>query len=324
MNRPGFCLALVALLLQVGAADGAGSSDTRRPDFIPLADWARTHNYQYVRTRGSDLIQLTSSSTRLVFALDSQRVDINGVGVLLCAPITLRGGEPCLSSLDIETTIVPVLFPVRSARAIPVVHICLDAGHGGKDPGNEDGRLKEKDHALSLAIELRRLLTESGMKVTMTRQNDTFVPLTERPEIAAKRGADLFVSLHFNAAIASRNEVQGVEVYCLTPAGARSTYARGDLSDAGALPGNRFDARNVLLAYQIEKAIARQAAMADRGVKRARFAVLRTAQMPAVLIEAGFMSHPTESKRIADPEHRRRIARAIVDGILAYKKAIEP
>lgn len=321
MNRLGLCLVLFTALLNAAEAGPGGAISG---DYVRLADWAKARNYEVLRTRGSDIIQLNSPAFRLMFAVDSQRMQINGVSVYLSFPITIRGGEPCISTLDLETAIQPILRPLRSPRAIPVVHLCLDAGHGGKDPGNEEGRQQEKDHALSLAIELRRQLTDAGMKVSMTRQNDTFVPLPDRPDFARKRGADLFVSLHFNAAIASKKEVNGVEVYCLTPAGVRSTYARGDVSDTAALPGNHFDSKNVLLAFQIQKAVTRQLPVADRGVKRARFAVLRTAQMPAVLIEAGFMSHPAEAAKIADPEHRRQLAKAIVDGIMAYKKAVEP
>ena len=106
-------------------------------------------------------------------------------------------------------------------------------------------------------------------------------------------------------------------------AGADSTNARGDSAEIGACAGNRFDAKNMLLAYQVQKAMVRTLPMEDRGVKRARFAVLRNARLPAVLIEAGFMSHPQESKRIFDPQYRRQMARAIADGILAYKRLLE-
>src|SRR5207237_1242785 len=84
-----------------------------------------------------------------------------------------------------------------------------------------------------------------------SRNGDYFVPLLQRPEIAKKLDADLFVSLHFNAAIAEKDQVKGVEVYCLTPAGASSTNARGDWPDTGAFTGNRVDAKNMLLAYLI-------------------------------------------------------------------------
>jgi len=102
-----------------------------------------------------------------------------------------------------------------------------------------------------------------------------------------------------------------------------STNARGEGAGAGAYPGNRFDSKNVLLAYQIQKAITEKTGAEDRGVRRARFAVLRGATMPAVLVEAGFMTNPSDAKRIYDPVQRRQVAQAIVDGVLAYQRLVE-
>jgi N-acetylmuramoyl-L-alanine amidase len=109
----------------------------------------------------------------------------------------------------------------------------------------------------------------------------------------------------------------------MTPVRASSTNARGEGAGAGAFPGNRFDPRNALLAYQIQKALAGRAGMEDRGLKRARFAVLRDATMPAVLIEAGFMTNPADSRRIYDPVQRKRLAQSVGDGILDYRRLVE-
>jgi len=235
----------------------------------------------------------------------------------------VRNGAVFISLLDLQTSVQPVLFPPKNTVSVPILRVCLDPGHGGRDPGNKESRRQEKEYTLLLAREVRDWLTGAGLKVTLTRNGDNFVPLLQRPEIAKKLDADLFVSLHFNAAIAEKDQVKGVEVYCLTPAGASSTNARGDWPDTGAFTGNRVDAKNMLLAYLIQKAMVRSLAVEDRGVKRARFAVLRDAQVPAVLIEAGFMSHPAESKKIFSPDYRRQLAQAIADGILAFKRLVE-
>jgi N-acetylmuramoyl-L-alanine amidase len=158
----------------------------------------------------------------------------------------------------------------------------------------------------------------------LTRSTDTFVDLDTRPELAKRMKADLFVSLHYNSASLSPNGVKGIEVYCLTPPGMNSTHESGDDREHKALPGNRFDEQNILLAYHLLKSIHQSLGVEDRGVKRARFVVLRTAQMPAVLIEGGFMSDPAEAKQIYDTAHRRQLAQAIVDGVLAYKRLVEP
>jgi N-acetylmuramoyl-L-alanine amidase len=176
---------------------------------------------------------------------------------------------------------------------------------------------------LLLARELNDQLTKLGFNVTMTRSSDTFIELPDRPDIARRRNADLFVSLHFNAVGGSAITVRGAEVYCLTPAGAASTNARGEGAGAGWFRGNHFNDKNMYLSWLIQRALTRSLGVEDRGVHRARFAVLREAAMPAVLIEGGFLSNPGESKKILDPAYRRQMARAIADSILAYKKTVE-
>ena len=89
------------------------------------------------------------------------------------------------------------------------------------------------------------------------------------------------------------------------------------------VPGNRQDPQNVLLAYELQKSLVNKLSAEDRGLRRARFAVLRTATMPAVLIEGGFLSDSVEQKKIADPKYRTRLAQAILQGVLAFKRAIQ-
>ncbi len=109
----------------------------------------------------------------------------------------------------------------------------------------------------------------------------------------------------------------------MTPAGLNSSDVGGGRSPQSAEPGNAHDERNALLAYEVQKSITRSLPLDDRGVKRSRFEVLREARMPAILIEGGFMSQPADAKDIYDPAFRKRMARAIADGIVAYKHAVE-
>jgi len=324
-------LAVAALVLLTGlltASAQSASSKLERThlfgiDYVRLADWAKAYHFQMFWTRRNEEVQLTNSWSKLVFTADSHKAEINGVAVFLSAPVAVRNSSVFVSVMDLETAVQPALFPPKNTVSVPILNVCLDPGHGGKDPGNEVGRRKEKEYTLLLAREVREELTGAGLKVTLTRNGDSYVPLPDRPALAKQRAADLFVSLHFNAAITEKDQIEGVEVYCLTPAGADSSNARGDSADTSACAGNRFDAKNMLLAYQVQKAMIRNLPVEDRGVKRARFAVLREARVPAVLIEAGFMSHPRESKRIFDPQYRRQLGRAIAEGILAYKRLVE-
>jgi N-acetylmuramoyl-L-alanine amidase len=292
-------------------------------DYVRLADWARAHGFESAWSRRDEELEVTSRWTKLVFVVDSNRASINGVIVFLSAPIAARNGVAYIAKVDLDSAIHPVLFPPRNRGGAPVMSICLDPGHGGRDPGNEEARWKEKEYTLGLAWEVRRLLAKSGMTVHLTRSTDTFVALPDRPDLAKRRGDDLFVSLHFNAAITDKRTVRGVEVYCMTPAGESSTNARGEGAEEAASKGNLDDARNMLLAYHIQKSLVGNLKVEDRGVRRARFAVLRNAEMPAVLVEAGFMSHPEESLKIRSAGYRAELAQAIVDGILAYKRQVE-
>jgi N-acetylmuramoyl-L-alanine amidase len=289
-----------------------------------LNDWAASHNFQLRWTVPRKELRATSTWSTLIFAADSRRCEISGVTVWLSHPIAFRNGVAWISRLDAATALNPVLFPSRSPAGRKIKTICIDPGHGGKDPGNREARQQEKTYTLLLARELSKQLSAAGFSVSMTRSTDTFVELPTRPELARRRRADLFLSLHFNATGSSGGaSVQGAEVYCLTPARASSTNARGEGAGTGAFPGNKHDSKNMLLAYEVQKALVRRLGAQDRGVKRARFAVLRSAEMPTILIEGGFMTHPGEAKKIYDGTYRRKMAAAIVEAVAAYRKAAE-
>jgi N-acetylmuramoyl-L-alanine amidase len=294
-------------------------------EYVRLDDWARANGFQAQWTVWKEELKLNGPSTSILFNIDSRRILLNGVWIWLSTPIAFKNNAAYIAPIDLSTSLNPILFPGKYPVGKQVKTICLDPGHGGKDPGNREGREQEKKYTLLLAQELKSALGKAGFNVVLTRSSDAYPELNERPEFARKRGADVFVSLHFNSAdsVAAKS-VQGVEVYCLTPTHATSTNMRGATTGTGASAGNRFDAKNALLAYQIQRAIVRTVGAEDRGVRRARFAVLRLAEVPAVLIEAGFMTHPTEAKKIYSSAYRQQMAQAITTGLLAYKKAVEP
>ena len=213
---------------------------------------------------------------------------------------------------------MPLKYKYPTKQEIPAEQQALYVEREGAFYLDAEGMVEK-----TKADELRDQLARAGFKVTQTRTRDVNVDLDSRPDVARRRGADLFVSLHFNSAPSSASTVRGVEVYCMTPPGAPSSNARGEGASVGWFPGNRNNEKNIYLAYLLQKSLTKGLGMEDRGVHRARFAVLREATMPAVLIEGGFMSHPVEGRNIADPAYRRQMAKAILDAIVAYKKQVE-
>jgi N-acetylmuramoyl-L-alanine amidase len=322
----GFGLLWAALIVDAhGSPGNLERLSISGTDHVRLEDWARANNFAARWVVPKQELKLSSSSATLEFTVDSAKISINGIHVWLSEPIALRNEGAWISALDLATAIQPVLSTPRSSGGKMIKTIVLDAGHGGKDPGKQEGRQQEKKYTLLLAKEVADLLNKAGLKATLTRTTDRFLELPDRPDVARRRGADLFISLHFNAFQGVGGpEVKGVEVYCMTPAGACSTNSRGEGGGAGRYPGNRFDANNMLLGYQMQRALLKNLPVEDRGVRRARWAVLRSAEMPAVLIEAGFMSNPADAKRIYDATARRQMAAAIVAGVKAYKRLVEP
>lgn len=322
---------LVALLLAwscLGNIQGAESRNRTAPvlvsgqEYVNLQDWAEANQLHFAISRKDEEVRLTNRWARLSFKVSSQRAELNGITLFLALPIILHQGAVCMAQKDIDHSLRPLLFPAKNKPKQLVKTIALSAGHGGKDCGYQIGSQQEKKYTLLLVRDLQKLLSRAGMRAVLIRNSDKFVELEDRPRLAKRGKADVFLELHYNCAGPGNTESRGVEVYCLTPVGATSTNGGAD-SYPGPLPGNRQDERNILLAYQIHSSLVENAGLADRGVRRARFVVLRDAQMPAVLIEAGFMSQPEEMRRIQDPACRRQTAQAVLDGLLAYKRLVE-
>ena len=290
-------------------------------DYRSLAGWAIENHFGEVNDGRGDRFTLTNrAAQRLAFEKNSATAEINGVKVALSFPVALdKTGVFLIARFDLSKTVEPLIVaPMVSAKKIST--ICLDPGHGGKDPGKQVGGHDEKKYTLLLAEELRRQLLAAGFKVVLTRTKDKYLDLEERPALANRAGADLFVCLHFNSFPADPGGVSGPQTYCITPVGASSTDAEGQGAAHGACAGNREEKKSLLLAYQVHRALIRNLGANDRSVRRARFAVLRDAKMPAIYIEGGYLTNPAEAKKIYDADYRKQMAAAIVKGIVAYQK----
>ncbi len=184
----------------------------------------------------------------------------------------------------------PIALPNVAGQRVVVI----DPGHGGRDPGAIGiGGLRETNVALPVSLQVATLLQQQGVTVVMTRTSEQTVELESRVQIAERANADIFVSIHANAISMSRPDVNGIETY----------YA----SDQG-LP----------LARAIQNSLLQAVGGPDRGVRQARFYVIRRTSMPAVLVETGFVTGARDAPLLRDPAYQQRLAQAIARGILQY------
>jgi N-acetylmuramoyl-L-alanine amidase len=254
----------------------------------------------------------------LEFVSGSREAMINGARSWLCFPVIEHDGKYLVSRTDVAKTIEPLVRPHRVPNAGKVQTVVLDPGHGGYDRGQVSRYGYEKDFALDVARKLRPLLQAKGLRVIMTREGDYFVPLEVRAQIANSVRDSIFVSIHFNATNDDPNAT-GFEIFSFTPRGAPSTSDNAVAPSAvSAQPGSAVDAQSMALSACIYHSLLGHLPDYDRGIKRARFAVLRLTKVPAVLIEGGFLTEQGECKLIAQKEWRARLAHAIGVGIESY------
>jgi len=233
---------------------------------------------------------------------------------------------------------VPVagLSPVESSSRVHV--IVIDAGHGGKDLGTmASSGMNEKDIVLDVAKRLRGLLEDAGIKVIMTRDTDDFISLPERTIIAARSGADLFVSIHVNS---NRDHtVNGLLVYYLESLGRKDVYEEQrkeneqtflqslGANDTPTLQSIVTDMMNTLKTAQsqkLAKLIVREAREEEGvkvrgdGIRLCRFFVVRNTLIPAVLVETGFLSNHQEHNKLVSPLYRQKLADIVARGVMDY------
>lgn len=261
------------------------------------------------------------------------------------APAAPEAGETVTASAPKPST------PRRGAGDTQrLIIVALDPGHGGEDPGaSGPGGTHEKDVVLKIALKLRERInntTVAGnpMRAFMTRDADYFVPLNKRVEKARRVGADLFISIHADAALSAA--ARGAGVYALSERGASSTEARwlekfvNDSDRIGGVNARAADSdiQSVLLnmstTAQIRDSLRLGAAMLGpigqvgrlhkRNVERANFAVLRSPDVPSVLVETAFISNPEEERNLRSDSYQNELANALISGIQKYFAANPP
>ena len=264
-------------------------------------------------------IALDSGTMQLEFTPGLRESRINGVNQWLAFPVQQDGNKLLVSQLDLTTVIEPRLRPELIQGFRPVTTVVLDPGHGGHDNGAPSRYGYEKDFALDVALRARKFLEARHYKVAMTRASDVFIPLEQRAAVANHLADSIFISIHFNSS-SSNLDARGFEIFSMAPRGAPATNdAFPRERDLRPEPGNASELQSGALAGSVYHSLLGQVPMEDRGLKYARFAVLRLCSVPAVLVECGFVSNNAESALIGTSVWRERVAEAIAEGVDNYK-----
>ncbi len=250
-------------------------------------------------------------------------------GKMLVIPLTY-GKEASIAGKTISN--------IENKRKCIVV---IDAGHGGKDNGASYGSIIEKKIVLSIAKKLRVKLNNMGYKVYMTRSSDYFVQLPKRTEFANKKKADIFISIHANAAPTPKKAriFQGIEIYYLSPAVSQRAKDAAEKENSVMFEHKDYYTKNAYLSLLNREKIVESHKLGldvdkkmllslnrhykdieNGGVKPANFWVLVGAQMPSILIEIGYITHPIEGKKLLDNYYQSLLAKGIANGIERYLK----
>lgn len=315
--------ALALLVLSASPSLQARSADFDGRAYTDLRSVAARLGMQAYWLRGDDTYRLRSRWTTIDAPSGGKIIAVNGLPVHLGFPLRETGGRLWIADEDYRHAIAPILVPQTFSPRPGLRRILLDPGHGGPDNGAENRALglKEKRLTLELAFRLKRLLEEAGFEVLLTRADDRSVPLAQRSAMARRSGADLFLSLHFNAA--ENAAAAGFETFVLTPRHqASSRYAAPGPGDERRYGGNSQDPWNTLLGYHLQRGLVDRLGGPDRGLKRARFLVLKELDCPGALVEMGFVSHGPTAERLRAPAFRQTLAQALFDGIVAYQRRI--
>ena len=245
------------------------------------------------------LIRQQDSRTVVILVKPSLGVEIGELNQLTDQLLALELQQTRVAQPPTPIRSIPVPQPTRTTppAPLPIVRngrmvVLIDPGHGGYDVGAIGiGGLREKDVILPIAQQVALLLRQQGVQSYITRADDRFVSLEGRVQMARRAGAALFVSIHANSLSLRRPDVNGLETYYYS--------------------SQRF-------AQTIHYSILQSVSIRDRGVRQARFYVLRNNSMPAVLVEVGYVTGAEDARQLASPIFQRQMAEAIARGILQY------
>lgn len=314
-----FSCFILLFFLSGSDAQNAGASSIRTRvaygrSYLYLVDIAKY--YSMILAADSEKCEIRNKYARIGFIFDKRDGYMNGIKIHYLFPSLGPPSCPYVSATDYNMVIDPILRPYSVPKQV-VRRIVLDPGHGGNDKGASGRRYDEKNITLQIALKTKEILEKKGFLVYLTRTKDIALPLEERPARCVSVGADIFVSIHCNAT--KNNAIHGIETFCLTPEGAPST---SDKKPGGINRGNKFNKNNFMLAYCMHSSLLNGTGALDRGIKHARFVVLREAPCPAILIETGFISNYSEELLLGNSAYQNKLATSIANGIIRYSDTL--
>jgi N-acetylmuramoyl-L-alanine amidase len=314
-----FCSLLPALAGRAAAEDWKVIKADGR-DYVTFANVAQFYRFPKY-THVSRTVSLRDERRGLRAQGGTSEFYINGVRFFADYPLLARADGNLISATDVAKIVEPVLRPHKISPAQKFDTVVLDPGHGGDDSGTPGRWGSEKNYTLDVALAARENLLRAGFKVQMTRATDKTVSLEERVAFANQFPNAVFISIHFNSARGG----SGVESYALAPAGVPSNAASEEHASSVEThwyPGNSQDAANIALSAAVHGSILSRVSVFDRGVRHARFHVLRDISIPAMLVEAGFLNDQIDGPRVATRQYRARLGQAIAEAVTNYEKAI--
>lgn len=286
--------------------------------YVALQDYATAFRMQPAKKRKDKReLAFAGEHHQLVVKTGTREAIVDGVRHWLSYPVVTSGGKAFVSLADINSTLGPAQSP-GSVQHRKIKTVVFDPGHGGHDRGGKSVYGYEKDYTLDVVNRARRILESKRVKVVQSRRSDFFVELSQRPAMVSNYKDPIFVSVHFNSA-GWKPSATGVEVYALPPQGLPTTGKAPDpILDRRPSDGHAVVPASFVFANTMHHTLLGKLGSFDRGVKRARYAVLRHCDVPSILIEGAFLTNSTEAKNIHSSAWREKFASAIADGILAY------
>ena len=313
--------------------------------YVSVIELCKAHNINWQWDSFSGILVLNKDSNEAKILVGTHTAEIDRQKETINPSFRFHKGK-IFAPVAFRQRIIKEWIKIRPSvtkKAAPyfgyrIKKVVIDSGHGGKDPG-AIGRtgVKEKSITLDIAKRLKRVLESKGIKVTLTRSSDKYISLTKRSAIANKSNADLFISIHVNSH--KSRQPYGFETYYFSQASdnvakalevaENAPYLEEDSGNnpsknLKAILGDMIYTENIAASKEVAKQICDNTCkimgLRNRGIKSARFAVLKKTNIPAILVEVGFISNKKEERYLKNSFYRQQIAEGLASSISNYKR----